>query len=389
MQGYGCNEEQKDYSMDPWQSCIPLIPSLHNLRAVSLKFTNRVCNPDRERPFYNYCGTESVPMRTHTLRQLFAALDHTHLNVETLSIENLQDYTPHVYTEPSFQNVRAKLKGLHLNIAMEYSEHGPDQDSNIPDKHTFFNRQLNAHWLAPTQKQLTHLTLYGDSFWGVYPRWDPRGLHFPALKSLSLGNWSIAHEWQVDWILSHVDTLEELYLDDCPIVHALRFEQNQYGALEWAEGELSVKDYGFEAGYMYPSLRWSRVLPLFTSHLKKLKRFGMAHGPWMVTEPREGDGNHAFARRYELPARLEVGRYCIHDCGVLPTHWIVEDEMFTEHGFVWDEEDIKTREDDVVEQELEGMWDVEDEEEEEKIRHPGGREEEKKALDQLVAGLQT
>jgi hypothetical protein len=111
----------------------------------------------------------------------------------------------------------------------------------------------------------------------VYPRWDCRGLRFPQLKSLSLGNWSIAHEWQVEWILAHADTLEELYLDDCAIAYALRFGRDQHASLSWDAGELEIR-HGYDQGYMYPSLRWRTILPLLSTRLTHLRRFGMAHG---------------------------------------------------------------------------------------------------------------
>lgn len=369
--------------MDPFHNCISRIPSFPSLQDVSLKFTSRVCNPARKTPFYNYRGSEDVHLRTQVLRRLFTALDKPHLNISTLSIENLQDYSPHVYDQQAFQNVRAKLTSLHLKIAMESSDHGPDRDIDIPEKHTFYNRELNEHWLSPMQNQLTHLTLYGDDFWGVYPRWDPRGLHFPKLKSLSLGNWSIAHQWQIEWILSHGHTLEELYLDDCPIIHALRFKPHQHAKLEWAEGEVEIRDDRWADGHIYPSLRWSSVLPLFTSRLKKLKRFGMGHGPW---ENHYGEWNRAFAQRYELPARLEVGRYGIFDCGTLPTHWIIDDKMYHGQEVVWDDEAVAKLEED-AERDCCWVYDAEENGEEEKLQYPGGRVDDQRALDELIAGL--
>ncbi len=57
---------------------------------------------------------------------------------------------------------------------------------------------------------------------------DFRGLHFPKLKKLQLENYTFSHDWQLDWILSHGATLEELMLDDCPIVSFIR----NYGEID-------------------------------------------------------------------------------------------------------------------------------------------------------------
>ncbi|KAF1919061.1 hypothetical protein BDU57DRAFT_416835, partial [Ampelomyces quisqualis] len=167
---------------------------------------------------------ESMQLRTSVLNTLFKALDHRHVNVHLLSIEHLQDRTMGVYDTTTFENIRNKLKSLHLKIAVEWNEYGPDGDMENPEKHDFFKQDLNTHWLEPLQSQLTHLSLYAGDFWGVYPRWDPRKLHFPRLKFLSIGMWSLAHTWQVEWLLSHSNSLEELNLENCPIAHALCFD---------------------------------------------------------------------------------------------------------------------------------------------------------------------
>ncbi|KAF2875359.1 hypothetical protein BDV95DRAFT_565003 [Massariosphaeria phaeospora] len=379
--------DEKEYSMDPWHSCIPQLSSLSNLREVSLTFTQRVSNPTTAYHYNDY-GTESTELRTTVLKNLFTALDNTALNVSTLSIENLQDCSPGVYEQPAFKNVRAKLKSLHLKIAVEYSEHGPDRDIDIPEKHVFFNRQLNEHWLSPLQHQLTHLSLYASDYWGVFPRWDCRGLRFPHLQSLALGNWSIAHQWQIDWILAHADTLEELYLDDCPIAHALSFETHQHASLAWEDGELEIMQDGYADGAIYPTLRWLAIFPVFAARLTQLKRFGMAHGPWDAYNS-DGDSDQAFQRRYDLPARLEVGRYCLFDCGTLPTHWIVEGMRY--NGVKeWSEDEVRKLEEEV---DPDCCWVLDAEEREgkaglERLKYPGRRREENMALEQLLEGLE-
>jgi hypothetical protein len=227
--------------MDPFNECLRQISSLSSLSELSLKFTKRVSNPTPPY-YYNEYGTENIELRTSIPTALFTALDGGGEDgVTCLSLENLQDFSRGVYEMPEFVRVSNKLKGLHLHIATEYSETGPDRDIDIPGKHTFFNSTLNSHFLAPMAHQLTHLSFYCSTFWGVYPRWDSRSLHFPALRSLSLGNWSVAHEWQVECMLAHTG-LEELWLDDYPVVYAGRIEGGQVGRLEWEDGEIENED---------------------------------------------------------------------------------------------------------------------------------------------------
>jgi hypothetical protein len=307
--------KEKNYSLKSWQECVSRISDLPNLKEVSLKFHPHVGNP-KPHEFVEFQPPEDVELRTDVLNTVFTALDRKHLNVDALSIEHLQDFTSRVYTTSAFQNVRKKLKRLHLKISMEWCEYGPSGDIDRPEKHDFFNEELNTVWLEPLQSQLTHLSVYGDDFWGVYPRWNPRALHFPRLKSLSLGKWSIAHQWQIDWLLSHSATIEELYLDNCPIVHALRFFDHQYKNLSWEPTELSIcvekgsDDYN--DGHVYPPLRWTPILSQFATDLTSLRKFGMAT-------------SNSWEHRYELPSTLGVGRYMLFDPATCPTAWDQDD----------------------------------------------------------------
>jgi hypothetical protein len=295
------------------------------LKEVGLRFDCRVGDPVDRHGFVVYHDPlETVDFRTDILNTLFTALHHPHMHVDTLSIEHLQDYTRSVYLTPAFQHVRAKLTSLHLNVSMEYSNNG-SEDIQIPEKHDFYNQDLNTHWLEPLQHQITHLTLHASDFWGVYPRWDPRALHFPRLQSLALGRWSIAHEWQVHWLLSHAATLEALYLEDCPIVYALSLVSYQHESLSWEPGEHLVVDDWRRTGRLFPPLRWGPVLAQLRTRLK-LKRFGLVHVPLPVYL----DPDERFAQRYDIPARLGENRYAVFDGGLAPTPWILGD--FHERG---------------------------------------------------------
>jgi hypothetical protein len=355
--------KEKKYSMNPWQECVSRFSDLPNLREVSLKFHPDVGNP-KPHEIVVYHPPEDVELRTDVLNTLFTALDRKHLNVDTLSIEHLQDFTSGVYTTSAFENVRNKLKSLHLKISMEWCEYGPSGDIDRPEKHDFFNEGLDTFWLKPLQSQLTQLSIHADDFWGVYPRWDPRALHFPQLRSLSLGKWSIAHQWQIDWLLSHSATIEEYYLDDCPIVHALRHFDHQYKTMSWESNELSIcsdkESDDYTDGFVYPPLRWAYILSQFATQLKRLRKFGMARG-------------NSWGHRYKLPHTLDVGRYMLFDPRTCPT--------------AWDQDDMAKSDDEVTFQscwyhdwELEGKS-------VEKLKFPKEREAEIMALRNLVREL--
>jgi len=56
---------------------------------------------------------------------------------------------------------------------------------------------------------------------GFFPKLDLRTIHFPQLRTLALGNYTFTHDWQLEWITSHALTLQNLYLDDCPILYQM------------------------------------------------------------------------------------------------------------------------------------------------------------------------
>ncbi|KAH8701311.1 hypothetical protein GQ44DRAFT_717848 [Phaeosphaeriaceae sp. PMI808] len=319
-------------------------------------------------------------MRTQVLNTLFTALDHDYLNVTNLRIDHLQDYTKGVYNTPAFQNVRKKLTQLHLKIVSESSEWKPEGDIDMNERHDFFNHELNKHWLIPLQNQLTNLTLFSNDFFGVYPRWDTRGLHFPHLQSLSLGMWSIAHDWQIEWLLSHANTLEELYLEECPIVNST---QNS----NMGPDELSITNTYNNEGQFFPKLRWHTVLSLVSKRMKRLRRFSMVHGDSYSLSPPYAINRQSFPEHGVLPSRIVPGRYCVFDDGTLPSPWV---QHFYRHGLS-DEEMKRIEEED--ESICGWMVDVDDEEEgyegeRVRLRYPQERGKDQMALDGLIAGLE-
>ena len=115
----------------------------------------------------------------------------------------------------------SRLQELHLGIVTEYETAAPETNIEKSELHSFFNdgdEGLSKAWLRPVHEHLTHLTLFVDTYWGWAPAFPAaRSLHLAKLKYLALGNFTFAHDWQVDWILAHGSSLKTLIMDDCPM----------------------------------------------------------------------------------------------------------------------------------------------------------------------------
>ncbi|KAF1962027.1 hypothetical protein CC80DRAFT_574837 [Byssothecium circinans] len=241
----------------------------------------------------------SLFVRTKVLEALFEGTEnskHSAVNVNCLTIKNLQDVTSSsIYESDNFHSFRSRLKQLHLDITTETDDLSPEHSIELDNLHIGFDCDLPLHWLEPLQPQLTDLSIFSNTFWGFYPDCNLQDIHFPNLKSLSLGNWNIVHDWQIDWILSHGTTLRELFLDDCGIVTLLRMTEKQIPE-EWS-GLPVFLDGGMESHYVKEiTMRWHEVFPRFQSDLPQLQRFSLGKGDW--------DWGTQFEERYELTPRL-------------------------------------------------------------------------------------
>lgn len=284
----------------PWGLAIPKISQFPALRAVEFWFHDD-CAAE---PIITY---KDPPKQDEEYRRfyqglIFDTLDKTP-SVDNLTLKNIQDAL--ITLAPS-TTVQGRLKKLALMILTESETAAPEEDHEFQAFQDCFKSGLLRHWLEPTQTQLTHLTIYCDLEWGVHPFTDLRKVHFPQLKSLAFGTWTIMHDWQIDWITSHGGTLMELVLDRCPIVYVVNgaFEMSD----NWPDsGNAYIVEY---------STRWSDVLSLFQQHLKHLKHFGMTS---------KSSYPATFDKRYELQARFEEpfrdSRYIHYQCATGPSPW--------------------------------------------------------------------
>ena len=166
---------------------------------------------------------EDFNFRTHVLWELFYVLASAKCNTDNifLVLTNLQDYNNQAFTaSPIFTQVLSRISGLSLGVATE-SVPPADPDSEEPWGGPWFYdyfQELSETWLKPAQNNLTRLALACDQMFGFAPKLDLRSIHFLKLEELELANLSISHKWQIDWIISHANTLTSLTLKDCGAV---------------------------------------------------------------------------------------------------------------------------------------------------------------------------
>lgn len=185
----------------------------------------------------------------------------------------------------------------------------------------FHARILPSVWLKPTMGSLRKLSLYSNLYWGFYPKLSLEGIHCPNLQSLTLGNFSFFEDQQLDWILSHSSTLQELYLDDCPILFRVRILDRES---QLAKCPLPKSKMKFQASerwsdswhYDY-SRRWNDYLASFETGLPHLRRFAIGHSEaW-------NSGNLGyeipFEKELELVPVLMQERYMAFDGGIGPS----------------------------------------------------------------------
>jgi hypothetical protein len=310
------SNEEKDLN-EEFRVAMRMVGKFENLCEVELKFSEECAAEDKH---WEKEVQETVEFRRRVMKKFFKSLNiatHPALKVESLTIENLQDHTPlEIYEDENFVAVRSRLKSLALRIVTETDDASPECSIHMSACHKMFTEDLIRHWLKPLQSQLTQLTIYCDTYWGVFPYCDLRQIYFPQLKSLLLGNFSIVHHWQIDWILSHGSTLEVLILDDCPIVIALNV-----GVTLCNQNfpELMPKFRNANADKVFDvvkdvAIRWHEIFPRFQKELPSLRRFASAHGNWLE--------RLCFKERYELLPALIIGRYVVFDIGIGPSQWI-------------------------------------------------------------------
>lgn len=253
------------------------------------------------------------------------------LSLSALTVANLPDTSDHVFYEsPEFQHLLSSqsLSKLKLLVATQRHPSNPTEEIFLPDKYDFFE-QLPTTLLSPAiASNLRVLSLYCHDYFGWAPKLDFRLLNpgngsfpLPSLRVLALGKYVISHDWQVEWIASlgaenGRGGLEELYLDDCPImwrahvlgpmdesvlhINGVRIDNCGY-PLKDVMTRRSPHDEHWDPVTVRFHLRWSTVLRIWRERMKALKVFRMGSGDW------EGENTIAVAtaRTMDLVGDLE------------------------------------------------------------------------------------
>jgi hypothetical protein len=301
-----------------FKDAIELLPQLERMERVDLKFSSFCI----DHPNMTHTVLESVDFRREITDLCFQALAQCE-KIKSLMIKNLHDAMDGLTHPESFlPSVRGRLTELHLEIIPQEMEAGLEELIDNEALHRGLSCYLPNLWLKPTTNQLARLTLDCDVFWGVWPLTDFRQIPpFPHLKSLFLARWTIAHDWQVDWIVAHGATLEALTLHCCFVVRGLHMNHEQAEANfpqlvqpgpTFDPSILGIApSYEWQVGgpeyFVKVHLRWHQMLERFRVGLQRLRHFALNY-----TWP-----SHTFESRYDLRRHFSGAGYIFFDYTIL------------------------------------------------------------------------
>jgi hypothetical protein len=276
------------------------ISRFENLTHAELIFSSICCAEDEY-----WDGTPEIPgNRDAALFHFYASLVKAE-NLSSLSIQNLQSYIPEELKEDGrwarnetfksdFETVMRRLKQLSLQIVTEVdTSKQPARTLTYSEIHHFFNYELEKYWISPIAENLEYLKLYANKevYWGFFPACELPVLRM--LKTLVLGDVSFVSEKQIQWILQHANTLEELILDNAMIGIAVEIEEYEadvasrtvlykmehprypYGGYQPKERSDLLKPHRW-----LTETRWHHLFRRFQEGLPKLKHFAINHSHW-------------------------------------------------------------------------------------------------------------
>ncbi|KAE8334064.1 hypothetical protein BDV39DRAFT_212062 [Aspergillus sergii] len=254
-------------------SAISRMAELDRIKALHLRFSRHCAGVETDDPRDEV--VEDISRRQEILESVFKMIQRRSSNkcsasaIRSLTIENLQNAPlPGFTSSELFRSATKDIDALHLMVADEYDEAGPDWDTYRIERQVF-EPYLHHQWLAPLSDRLVCLTLSFQVGWGTIPGYfDGSGLRFPRLQTLNLGNFVIGHYNQLDWVLAQ-SSLRSLRLDRCSIVshittHRSNIEEWHVRTHDWYEYPLGSFDidgsnviYGFSGTWeiIFDSIR--------------------------------------------------------------------------------------------------------------------------------------
>ena len=342
----------EDGNHDEFISAINSIARLPNLQAVSVRFSER-CSGVPDNGDSGDMTMEETSTRTHTLVAVFKAVqaraargaacegDTDLTTITALALQNLQNKPiPDLIASEPFQSLAQNITDLRLLITEEHNEHGPDDDMNKPERRTF-EPWLQKEFLPLFADRLTLLQLAFSEKWGAAPGYfDGKGLFFPHLKTLTLGDFIIGHHDQFDWVLAH-KTIETLRLEHCQIVSHLSFMHSDdvdgeselrawgtptHGWTRYPEWSWGVDD---RCATFHFSGTWEAVFDGIRAQLPNLVDFCMDN----TCRKTHYWENSTFNSPEHIRCMLGHLRYITFDAGLCPSPWISADGRTGEMKF--------------------------------------------------------
>lgn len=323
--------EQHGINLDGEISCtfkrlLDSIGLFRNFRRLELVYDEEVQGPPGDSRYWfdadsgGFDVKESMEYRDTFFRKVLSALnhaDHPATKLDSLCIPNLQNWVnAEVATSQDFMAVLSRLDNLELYITCEQYSSAPEFEIDLYALHEFYSVQLTKYWLKPLSDigRLTGLKLYGSLPWGYLPKCDLRDIHFPKLRNLSLGHMNFTHDYQLQWILSHADSLEMLALHNCSIVTRGELENNvdaeNYPILPklrqgTGRGRNVISTWGYGA-------RWHEYFASFSSALPHLHSFAFTNDTWRNFYGVSSHSLESFsATEEDWRAEIRVSRYCM------------------------------------------------------------------------------
>ncbi|KAK0639180.1 hypothetical protein B0T16DRAFT_462880 [Cercophora newfieldiana] len=263
-----------------------------NLTSVSLRFSKNGSSGSKEPlgyhpdpgsshptgsfrpwPFSQY--RESFGLRQPVLQDFFRTLNHPDSKVGDICIDNLQNINDVAFMASApVTNVLSRIHALRLFIVTEHQHNPTKMNMYLKETHIFM-KELRPLWLQPAASNLTTLVLYHSIPFGYLPKLDLRGLEFPNLQTLALGNYTFSHDWQLDWLSSCSPVLKNLFLDN-PIVVFYRvhedFLEDSDGYPDFPLPQRPATEY-VPPRYKFINLTWSRIFEHLRNNLHTLRHF--------------------------------------------------------------------------------------------------------------------
>ncbi|OOQ90346.1 F-box domain protein [Penicillium brasilianum] len=308
------DEEEQEWPQG-WDNLVPQVKKLPRLNAAVLCFDKGFTSDSGDHDWLHYWDFPQTPrFRFHAMHKLFSLLESLRQPIQDLGIRNLQADNPKdPETLAKMSKVLSGLLSLRLSITSETNDAAPEHDLEYAEIRKFF-KELPSTWLSPAAPSLQHLSLCSREYSGFYPHLDLSNLFFPRLKTLSLGNFCFFHDTQIDWILKHGDTLEEIYFDDCAVLYDFGMMEQNVDACALPRDTLVRRDGDNISLYGSFEKRWHHIFDLFAEKLPKLRHFRIGHSNWSPDIP--------FEQEMDIRVGLYFNRYmCCYD-GYGPTPYM-------------------------------------------------------------------